>query len=80
VAGDSWLEVRLVPADAHDEAGRALIADRERQMSLGVLRELEQTCDFEAHVTWVLGLASPNRYRVLELQSPPRLVVDVRHR
>jgi len=27
----------------------------------------------------VLGVASPKRYRVLELAEPPRLVVDVAH-
>jgi hypothetical protein len=43
------------------------------------LYELELTCDFEAVVTWVLGLESPNRYQVRELSNPPRLVVDVRH-
>jgi hypothetical protein len=79
VAGEAWLEVRLVPAHAHDERGTPTIDDRERELQLGVLRELELTCDFEAHVTWVLGLARPNRFRVLELRSPLRLVVDVRH-
>ena len=79
VAGQGWLEVRITPANAHTEAGRPTVTDRERRVSLGVLRELELTCDFEADVTWVLGVASPNRYRVQELSSPARLVVDVRH-
>ncbi len=79
VAGDGWLEVRLTPAQAHTEAGEATVAERERALTLPVLRELESTCDFEAHVTWVLGVASPNRYRVLELSSPARLVVDIQH-
>jgi hypothetical protein len=79
VAGDAWLEVRLTPADAHDTEGKALIAVRERSLDHAVLKELEQTCDFEAHVTWVLGLGSPNHFRVLELSAPPRLVVDVKH-
>jgi len=30
-------------------------------------------------VTWVLAVQSPNRYRVLELEDPARLVIDVRH-
>lgn len=79
LAGDGWLEVRMTPADAHDTEGNALIAVRERRTAHAVLEELEQTCDFEAHVTWVLGLASPNHFRVLELSSPARLVVDVKH-
>lgn len=79
VAGDGRLEVRLVPAQAHTEEGRPTAGERERRLSLPVLKELQSTCDFEAHVTWVLGVASPNRYRVLELSSPARLIVDVRH-
>jgi hypothetical protein len=79
VAGDAWLEVRFNPANAHDERGATTVHELERQTKLGVLLELEQTCDFEAHVTWVLGLAKPNRYRVLELSSPWRIAVDVLH-
>jgi hypothetical protein len=79
IRGDGWLEVRMAPAAAHDAAGQATIAERERLLDLPVVRELELTCDFEEVVTWVLGAASPNRYRVLELTDPPRLAVDVRH-
>lgn len=79
VAGDGWLEVRLVPAQAHTEEGRPTAGERERRLSLPVIKELQSTCDFEAHVTWVLGVASPNRYRVQELSNPARLIVDVRH-
>ena len=79
VAGDGWLEVRMIPAQAHTEEGQPTVGERERRLSLPVLKELQSTCDFEAHVTWVLGVASPNRYRVLELSNPARLIVDVRH-
>ena len=79
IEGDGWLEVRMSPAYAHDEGGKPTVPPRERALDLGVMRELELTCDFEAVVTWVVGVAIPNRYRVLELENPPRLVVDVRH-
>lgn len=79
LAGDGWLEVRLYPARAHTEEGEPTVAERERMLDMPVLSELELTCDFEAVVTWVLGVQSPNRYRVRELSSPPRLVIDVRH-
>lgn len=79
MAGDGWLEVRMSPANAHTEEGRPTVAERERMPNLPVLSELELTCDFEAVVTWVFGVESPNRYQVRELSSPPRLVVDVRH-
>ncbi|MBA2378972.1 MAG: hypothetical protein H0V76_05295, partial [Blastocatellia bacterium] len=44
------------------------------------VKDLKITCDFEAEVTWVAGVASPNRYRVLELKAPTRLVVDIKHK
>jgi len=79
LAGDGWLEVRMIPARAHTEEGAPTVTQRERRLDYPVLRELKATCDFEADVTWVLGVASPNRYRVLELANPSRLVIDVRH-
>lgn len=79
IAGDGWLEIRFEPAAAHDEGGRPTVAERERAYELPIVREIELTCDFEAVVVWVVGTASPNRYRVLELGGPARLVVDIRH-
>ena len=79
IAGDGWLEIRMYPSNAHTSEGRPTITERERILNLPVLSELELTCDFEAVVTWVLGVESPNRYRVRELSGPPRLVIDIRH-
>jgi len=78
--GDAWLQIAFEPAAAHTEAGKALLEAREQRPALPIVREVELTCDFEAQVSVVLGVASPNRFRVLELASPTRLVVDVRHR
>lgn len=79
IAGDAWLEVRLEPANAHTPSGAPTIADRDQTVDLKVVTELEQTCDFEAVVSWVVGVKRPNRYRVLALNDPLRLVVDVKH-
>lgn len=79
VAGEARLQVQLLPAQAHTEAGEPTVAERERRLDLPVLQELESTCDFEADVTWVLGLVSRRPYRVQELASPARLVVDIGH-
>jgi hypothetical protein len=77
--GDGWLLVSLTPARAHTETGEALVSETRRAVDYPVLRTLARTCDFEGTVGWVLALAEPNRYRVLTLDNPPRLVVDVRH-
>ena len=79
IAGDAWLSIRLDGAAAHDDRGNATVQPRERRLSLPVMRELEMTCDFEGEVTVVVGAARPNKYRVLELANPTRLVVDVQH-
>jgi hypothetical protein len=78
IAGDAWLAVRFRIAAAHTEAGEATVAERDRRLDGPLLRQLTLTCDFEGDVTWVLGLSSPNRYRLAELRDPPRLVLDVR--
>lgn len=76
--GDAWLAITLEPAAAHDEAGHPTISNREVKPGFPIIREIELTCDFEAKVTVVLGVARPNRYRVLELDHPPRIVFDIR--
>lgn len=79
VEGEGALEVRFMPANAHTEAGEVTVAERRQAPSLPALRELVLTCDFEADVSWVLGLAAPAGYRTAVLSDPLRLVVDVRH-
>jgi hypothetical protein len=78
VSGDRWLSVRLTPAQAHTDAGEPTIKYRERRLRFPVLKELQSTCDFEGEVEWVLGVSSPNRYRVMELSNPARLVIDIK--
>jgi hypothetical protein len=79
VAGAALLQVRLSPAQAHTEAGEATVRERERHPGLPILQEMESVCDFEADVTWVFGVAAKNRFRVQELASPARLVIDIEH-
>ncbi|HUE96550.1 MAG TPA: hypothetical protein VMN39_07810 [Longimicrobiaceae bacterium] len=80
VAGDGWLLIRLEPARAHTDEGVATITERSTDPRLPIILQTRIVCDFEAQVEWVLGVASPNRYRVLELVDPTRLVVDIRRR
>ncbi|HEX8360569.1 MAG TPA: hypothetical protein VF613_10690 [Longimicrobium sp.] len=78
VAGQGFLVVRMRSAQAHDGAGRATIQQRQIVPRTPVLREVEIICDFEAQVEIVMGVQSPNPYRVLVVPSPNRLIVDVR--
>lgn len=79
LAGDGYLEVRFTDAQAHAPEGDATIKDRNRSPGLPIVKDLKISCDFEGEVTWVMGIAKPNKYRVLELSKPTRLVVDIKH-
>lgn len=77
IAGKAWLQVQLRPAQAHDEKGAATVKSLEWRPKLRAVREIQLICDFEADVTWVLGLDQKREHKVLELTNPPRVVVDV---
>ncbi len=79
VAGTGRLIIRFEPAQAHDEHGSLSPTERHRVPGLPAVRELILICDLEGQVAWVLGVAAPSEYRVSELSSPARLVLDVRH-
>ncbi|HVH13237.1 MAG TPA: hypothetical protein VM759_09305 [Longimicrobium sp.] len=76
-AGDGMLAITLRGTQAHDERGRATVSARDRRLQMPVIKGYEFSCDFEGVTQLVLGVASPNRYRVTELQNPTRLIVDV---
>jgi hypothetical protein len=72
------LVARFTPARAHDELGRATVTDRERTLDLPALRDLRVFCDFEAHLDWAVTVGTRQPFAVTLLDSPPRLVLDVR--
>jgi hypothetical protein len=79
IAGDGWLEVRFYVAEAHTPSGAPTIAKRDQHPGLAIVKQLQQTCDFEGYVTWVIGVSRPNKYRVITLTKPERIVIDIQH-
>lgn len=79
VEGQATLVVQLVPAQAHNEQGKATVSERDIKPSLPTLKQAKLTCDFEGNVDWALGLSEKRAYRVLELANPARIVVDIKH-
>lgn len=79
VAGAAWLRVAMTPARAHDDAGNVTVAERTLSPALPAVRQIRLTCDFEAHLEWVVGVSGRKQYRILELRNPDRLVVDIIH-
>ncbi|MEP6698825.1 MAG: hypothetical protein ABJB09_03765 [Verrucomicrobiota bacterium] len=79
VAGNARLQVSLKPAQAHTDAGQPTITDRNRHLYCPNLKHFVLPCDFESDVQLVFGLNAKKSYRVVELQNPTRLVIDVKH-
>lgn len=78
IEGAALLQVRMAPAAAHDEAGAPTFAQQELMPGLPSVLEAEQTCDFEADVTWVIGLAQVSDFRVDDAADTRTvIVVDV---
>ena len=79
IAGAALLQARFAPANAHDDQGTPTFGSTELTPGLTSIVEAEQTCDFEAHVTWVIGLSQEVDFRVFELEDPPRIAIDLQH-
>ncbi len=78
LAGATMLVVTFRGASAHDDAGRATIADRDRRPALRETRELRLTCDFEGVVAWAVGVADRPAFRVVPRDQPPHLLLELR--
>lgn len=78
--GRANLLVRLTPTDAHDSEGHATY-DGPHRFTVGypALREVALAGDFEATVSIALGISHKNGFRVMTLDNPTRVVVDIAH-
>ena len=79
IAGAALLQVRMAPAAAHDDDGASTFGPQELTPGLPAILEIESTCDFEAILTWVVGLSETADFSVTDLVEPLRVVVDVAH-
>jgi hypothetical protein len=86
VAGRAFVVVRMEQASGFDlgTAEGVLVYKGPRRISgaeagTSVVREVVRIGDFEAVLNWAIGLDYRVDFRVLTLDGPPRLVVDVRN-
>jgi hypothetical protein len=86
VEGSAFVEVRMEPASGFDletDEGRLVYKGPKRiegaNVGTSVVRELVRTGDFEAVLTWVIGLSDRVDFRVRTLENPTRLVIDFRN-
>jgi hypothetical protein len=87
VDGTAFVSVRMEPASGFDlNKGEGVVVYKGPRRISGedagtsVVRELVRTGDFEAVLTWAVGLGDKVDFRVLTLEDPPRLAVDFRNR
>lgn len=82
VAGAAVLTVRMFPASGVDLTGATLRQvytgrDRIDPADTQVVEELVRTGDFEAVLTWAVGVKRQAPFLVTTLAGPSRLVVDI---
>jgi hypothetical protein len=86
VAGNAFVAVRLEPASGFDlNTGEGQLVYKGPKRIEGsasgtsIVHELVRTGDFEAVVSWVIGLEEKVDFRVTTAESPSRLIVDFRN-
>lgn len=86
VMGSAFVEVRMEPASGFDlTTGEGeLVYKGPRRIDgaaagTSVVRDVVRTGDFEAVLTWAIGLGQEVDFRVTTTQSPARLIVDFRN-
>ncbi|MGP4006018.1 AMIN-like domain-containing (lipo)protein [Streptomyces sp. 4N124] len=80
LAGKYFLEIKLSPAAAHNEAGQSVYrGPKLLKIHLPKLKGLALTGDFEAVVTFGAAFNSKPVYKTFKLHSPERFVLDIRH-
>jgi hypothetical protein len=86
IKGNAFLVVRMEPASGFDLAkneGELVYKGPKRidgsAAGTSLIQEVVRTGDFEAVLTWAIGLSDRVDFRVRTSSSPPRLIVDLRN-
>jgi hypothetical protein len=86
VKGNAIVSVRMEPASGFDlNTGEGVLVYKGPKQIDGssagasVVQQLVRTGDFEAVLTWAIGLSDKVDFRVLTATSPDRLIVDFRN-
>ncbi len=78
--GRAFLQATMAPAAAHDDQGAPTFPGPPPSVAnLAALRDLADAGDFEAVLTWGVGLAARTPFRTLRLTNPSRIAIDVTH-
>jgi hypothetical protein len=75
IAGKAIVSVQFTPAQAHNDRGK-ITAPNNINLKLPLVKQIVSAGDFEAVVTYGIGLARKADTRILTLGNPLRVVVD----
>jgi hypothetical protein len=75
VVGAAILCVQMTPARAHNDSGQDTAPARIK-LKLPMVSEIVGSGDFEAVITYGIGLARKTSTRIITLENPNRLVID----
>ena len=81
VAGNAFVLVRMEPASGFDVGsgeGELVYKGPKRLPGATIVKEVARTGDFEAVLSWAVGLDSKVPFRVTTAAAPTRLIVDFR--
>jgi hypothetical protein len=80
VEGEAFVRVVMQGATGYDFDGNSTYAGPHTLTAgFGTLTQAVEGGDFEATMTWILGLSRPTCWHVQELHDPDRLVIDFQH-
>jgi hypothetical protein len=77
LAGDAAINVVFQGANAHTSSGSPSVSPRRFKPGLPSLKEVAEIGDFEAVVTYGLGVDHRVPFKVLELSNPSRIAIDI---
>ncbi|MGP3982067.1 AMIN-like domain-containing (lipo)protein [Streptomyces sp. KR80] len=78
--GKYFLEIKLSPAAAHNEAGQSVYkGPRLVKLNMPEVKGLALTGDFEGVVTFGVAFKERPCYKTFTLHRPERFVLDIRH-
>lgn len=76
--GQEQIQLMIRSARASNDDGTTPTQERYK-LSLPIMRELVRTCDQDGTLTFVVGTSSRKKFRLGELQNPPRIMLDLRN-
>src|SRR5919202_2956023 len=76
IRGNAIFKLTMRPAQAHNEQGQGTVCSTRLYPGLRNVRQIKSAGDFEAVLSYGIGLRHRSNFRVFTLTHPSRVVVD----